>query len=74
MTTDDTGKPVLWVVRYLFAERVSTCREFGIFIVKSVTADGSLRSPTEGVEGIHPAPDIHENFMIHKGYGTLCTT
>ena len=23
------------------------------------------------VNGIHPAPDIHEHFMIHKGYGTL---
>ena len=23
------------------------------------------------VNGIHPAPDIHEQFMIHKGYGTL---
>ena len=23
------------------------------------------------VNGIHPAPDIHEHFTIHKGYGTL---
>ena len=23
------------------------------------------------VNGIHPAPDIHEHFMIYKGYGTL---
>ena len=38
---------------------------------KSVTADGSLLSPTKGVNGIHPAPDIHEHFTIHKGYGTL---
>ena len=60
------------VVRYLFVERVSTCREFRIFIVnKSVTADGSLLSPTGCVNGIHPAPDIHEHFMIYKGYGTL---
>ena len=60
------------VVRYLFADRVSTCREFRIFIVnKSVTADVSLLSPTRGVNGIHPAPKIHEHFMIHKGYGTL---
>ena len=29
---------------------------------KSVTADGSLLSPTGGVNGIHPAPDIHEHF------------
>ena len=60
------------MVRYLVSERVSTCRKFRIFIVnKSVTADSSLLSPTEGVNGIHPAPDIHEHFMIHKGYGTL---
>ena len=72
MTTDSTGQPVLSVVRYLFAERVSTCRELRIFTVnKSVTADGSLLSPTGCVNGIHPAPDIHEHFMIHKGYGTL---
>ena len=25
----------------------------------------------ESVNGIHPAPDIHEHFTIHKGYGTL---
>ena len=24
-----------------------------------------------GVKGIYPAPDIHEQFMIHNGYGTL---
>ena len=61
------------MVRYSFAERVSTSREFRIFIVnKSVTADGSLLSPTGGVNGIHPAPEIHEHFMIQKGYGTLC--
>ena len=26
------------------------------------------------VNTIHPAPEIHEHFMIHKGHGTLCTT
>ena len=71
--TDSTGKPVYLVVRYLFVERVSTCKEFRIFLSwnKSVTADGSLLSPTGGVNGIHPAPDTHEHFMIYKGYGTL---
>ena len=34
--------------------------------MKSVTADGSLRSPTGGVEGINPAPHIHEQFTIQK--------
>ena len=31
------------------------------FIVKSVTADVSLLSPTGGVKGIYPAPHIHEH-------------
>ena len=31
-------------------------------------------SPTRGVNTIHLAPEIHEHFMIQKGYGTLCTT
>ena len=32
------------------------------FIVnKSVTADGSLLSPTGGVKGMYPAPHIHEH-------------
>ena len=51
------------MVRYLFVERVSTCREFRICIVsKSVTADGSLLSPTGGVNGIHPAPKNSRTF------------
>ena len=32
----------------------------------SVTADGSLLSPTGGVNTIHPTPEIHEHFMIQK--------
>ena len=38
--------------------------------------EGKQRGKTGGktVNTIHPAPDIHEHFMIHKGYGTLCTT
>ena len=70
MTTDDTGKPVFWVVQYRFVGRVSTYRRIWIFfvIVKSVTADGSLRSPTGGVEGINPALHIHEQ-MTTSNYG-----
>ena len=26
------------------------------------------------VKGIFPAPDIHEHFMIHNGYGKLRTS
>ena len=33
---------------------------FSLVIMKPVTADGSLRSPTGGVEGLNPAPHIHE--------------
>ena len=63
------------VANYSFAIWVSARIEFKIFIVNiSVTADGSLLSPTVGVNTIHPAPEIHEHFMIHKGYGTLCIT
>ena len=46
----------------------------------SVTADGSLLSPTGRVNTIHPEPEIHEHKYIYiyiymtKGYGTLCTT
>ena len=39
-------------------------KEFGFFsslvIIQSVTADGSLRSPTGGVEESYPTPHIHE--------------
>ena len=39
-----------------------------LVIMKSVTADGSLRSPTGGVEGLNPAPHIHEQ-MTTSNYG-----
>ena len=32
----------------------------------SVTADGSLLSPTEGVNTIHPEPEIHEQIYVTK--------
>ena len=54
-----------WFSTDLWEESQRT-EEFGIFIVKSVTADGSLRSPTGSVEGIDPAPHIHEQFTIQK--------
>ena len=50
-----------WFSTALWAESRRT-EEFVFFlvIVKSVTADGSLRSPTGGVEELNPAPHIHE--------------
>ena len=49
-----------WFSTDLWEESQRT-EEFGIFIVKSVTADGSLLSPTAGVKGMYPAPHIHEH-------------
>ena len=73
MTTDSTGQPVPWWFDIYFRKESQRARiEFRFFIVKSVTADGSLLSPTGGVHAIHLAPEIHEHFMILKGYGTLC--
>ena len=58
-----------WFIADLWAE--SRCTgEFGFFslvIMKSVTADGSPRSPTGGVEGLNPAPHIHEQ-MTSSNY------
>ena len=42
--------------------------DFFLVIMKSVTADGSLRSPTGGVEELNPAPHIHEQ-MTTSNYG-----
>ena len=51
------------MVHYLLRAESRRTEEFGFFslvIMKSVTADGSLRSPTGGVEGSYPTPHIHE--------------
>ena len=43
-------------------------KEFGFFslvIIQSVTADGSLRSPTGGVEESYPTPHIHEQMTAY---------
>ena len=67
MTTDSTGQPVPWWFDIYLRKESQRARDFRIFIVnKSVTADGSLLSPTGGVKEIYPAPDIHEHFTIHK--------
>ena len=67
------GNPYFgWFSTDLWAESRRT-EEFGIFIVKSVTADSSLRSPTGGVEGINPAPHIHEQ-MATSNYVQMATT
>ena len=67
MTTDSTGQPAPWWFDIYLREESQHAEEFENFTVnKSVTADGSLLSPTGRVKGINPAPDIHEHFTIHK--------
>ena len=67
MTIDSTGQPVPWWFDIYLRKESQRAEEFRSFTVnKSVTADGSLLSPTEGVKGMYPAPDIHEHFTIHK--------
>ena len=67
MKADSTGQPVPWWFDIYLRKESQRTEEFRIFIVnKSVTADGSLLSPTEGVKGMYPAPHIHEHFTIHK--------
>ena len=63
MTTDSTGQPVPWWFEIYLRKESQRAEEFRIFTVnKSVTADGSLLSPTGSVKGMYPAPDIHEHF------------
>ena len=67
MTTDITGQLVPWWFDIYLRKESQRAEEFKIFTVnKSVTADGSLLSPTGGVKGMYLAPDIHEHFTIHK--------
>ena len=67
MTADNTGEPLPWWFANYLRKESQRAEEFRIFTVnKSVTADGSLLSPTGGVKGMYPAPDIHEHFTIHN--------
>ena len=75
VTIDSTGQPVPWWFVIYLRKESQRAENLDFFTVnKSVTADGSLLSPTGGVNGIHPAPDIHEHFTIHKGYEKLRTS
>ena len=66
MTTEDNTRRNLYSEWFITNLRAKSRRtgEFGFFlslvIMKSVTADGSLRSPTGGVEELYPTPHIHE--------------
>ena len=74
--TTSTGQPVPWWFYFYLWKESPRAEEFRILTMnKSVTADGSLPSPTGGVKGMYPATDIHEHFTIHNyGYGKLCTS
>ena len=66
MTTKTTwGDPYAkWFITYWGAKSRRTERIWIFFsslvIMQSVTADGSLRSPTGGVEELYPTLHIHE--------------
>ena len=71
ITTDKTGQPVEIGGQLSICGKSLTVQKNLIFfwvIMKSVTADGSLRSPTGGVKGMYPAPHIHEQ-MTTSNYG-----
>ena len=54
MTTDSTGQPVFWWFNIFLRKESQREEEFRIFTVnKSVTADGSLLSPTGCVKGMN---------------------
>ena len=57
-----------WFSTDLWKESLNVQKNLEFFIVKSVTAGGSLLSPTGGVEGLNPAPHIHEQ-MTTSNYG-----
>ena len=64
-----------------FAERLHTFAVIGrccTFVASHLgfrfEAALPLRTSGACVKGIYPAPDIHEHFMIHNGYGKLRTS
>ena len=69
MTTKKTwGDPYeKWCIAYRgAAQRTERIWFFSsLVIIQSVTADGSLRSPTGGVEGLYPTPHIHEQMTAY---------
>ena len=59
--------------------RTGCCRNYSRNIGHAVeNSQGMLKKmravPMLIVHGIYPAPDIHEQIMIHNGYGTLRTS
>ena len=65
MTADNTGELVFWWLNIFLREESQRAEEFGILSWKSVTADGSLLSPTGCVKGIS-CTSSSRTFTIHK--------
>ena len=61
MTTDSTGQPVRWWFDFYFRKSLNVQKNLECFLRKSVTADGSLLSPTGGVKGMYLARHVHEH-------------
>ena len=61
-------------VELLFEQ--ATLNEIGLSFLIHARTDSSTAGavPTKDVKGIYPAPDIHEHFTIHNGYGKLRTS
>ena len=57
------------MVHYLLGAETRRTENLDLFlslvIMQSVTADGSLRSPTGGVEELYPTPHIHEQMTAY---------
>ena len=78
MTTKTTwGDPYAkWFITY-WGQRLDVQKNldfFSLVIMKSVTADGSLRSPTGGVEELYPTPHIHEQKTTSNYIYIMATT
>ena len=79
----DNGKSVLFLGDYItkFKDKITLKRKdahvdnmlamLGMESCKPTSTPMVRKECVANVNGIHPAPDIHEHFTIHKGYGTL---
>ena len=65
---------IRWATIHLRYESQQELNSKFSIVNKSVTADGSLLSPTGGVNTIPPDTEIHEQMMMTNGYVKVCTT
>ena len=79
MTTKTTWRDpyAKWFITYWSAKSRRTERIWifsSLAIMQSVTADGSLRSPTGCVEELYPTPHIHEQMTTSNLMATTTST